>query len=155
MQSSSYRTCLICGSSFKPRTATAKTCSLACRNESFRDPTALGKKRVRPDGYIGVYVGHSKWLLEHRLVMEQLLGRKLDRREQVHHKDHDRQNNSPENLELTTIGQHMRDHHSGLRWSRNFDACIVCETVERRHAFQGMCWLCNNRYKRAQKQVTL
>jgi HNH endonuclease len=37
---------------------------------------------------------------EHRLVMSRVVGRSLNRDEWVHHKDGNRQNNEPSNLEL-------------------------------------------------------
>ena len=45
-------------------------------------------------------------VVEHdRLLMERKLGRKLKYNETVHHKDGDRQNNDPANLELITRGE--------------------------------------------------
>ena len=49
-----------------------------------------GYPSTRPAGY----------MFEHRLVMEQLLGRRLLPTEEVHHLDGNKQNNSPSNLEL-------------------------------------------------------
>jgi len=44
---------------------------------------------------------------EHRAVMERMIGRKLQKRETVHHKNGVRSDNRPENLELWT-GRHGR-----------------------------------------------
>jgi hypothetical protein len=54
----------------------------------------------------------GKRCLEHRLVMRQMIGRELESFEQVHHKDGDKINNHPSNLELWT-----RSHPSGQRAS--------------------------------------
>lgn len=61
---------------------------------------------VLKGGY--VYLGRVK---EHRWVMEQVLGRKLRDDEIVHHKNGNRQDNSPGNLEVWLLA----DNHKGQR----------------------------------------
>jgi hypothetical protein len=46
----------------------------------------------------------------HRHIMEQKLGRKLQPEEEVHHKDEDKLNNDPNNLELKTKSDHTSHH---------------------------------------------
>lgn len=67
-------------------------------------------------GYVYVrHPGHPRAKKDGRvkradLVMEQKLGRPLLPGEVVHHKDKDRANDSPENLELMTRSEHQRMH---------------------------------------------
>lgn len=78
-------------------------------------------KRERSDrmisgGYAYVRV-EGRWILEHRHVMSQVLGRPLERHEKVIHKDNNHLNNDPANLELWRVkkrdplGVRAADYH--------------------------------------------
>jgi hypothetical protein len=72
-----------------------------------KSPHWKGGVIVDKDGYRLLYCPdhpnvrrHTPYVLEHRLVMEKILGRYLLPEEVVHHKDKNKCNNSPENLQL-------------------------------------------------------
>ena len=52
------------------------------------------------------------YVLHHRIVMENYLGRVLNASEIVHHKDGNKKNNCIDNLELTCHSDHARKHSS-------------------------------------------
>jgi hypothetical protein len=67
------------------------------------------EKVFSTNGYVYVKVD-GKRVFEHRIVMENLLGRKLERYEHIHHKNGDRADNNPDNLELwVSIGKSKKD----------------------------------------------
>lgn len=57
---------------------------------------------------------NSGYVMEHRLVAEERLGRFLEPNEIVHHKDGNKTNNSPENLEVLTRSEHVQKHFDAL-----------------------------------------
>ena len=77
--------------------------------------------RVLRKGYWHIYkpnhpnaVLGEKYVAEHRLVMEEKLGRYLGRKEVVHHIDGDRQHNHPDNLMVfPTNAKHLQTELKG------------------------------------------
>jgi hypothetical protein len=99
--------------------------------------TGPGARVRRPDGYIAVYYpahpdsGKRKQVLEHRLVMEQTLGRRLRRDEHVNHINHIRDDNRPENLEVISAGDHARESNAwGKENRRRLKARLVALEIE-------------------------
>lgn len=62
-----------------------------------------GTTKISPDGYVSVKKG-KKWVFQHRLVMEEVIGRQMAKHETVHHINGIRDDNRPENLELWVGG---------------------------------------------------
>jgi hypothetical protein len=87
-----------------------------------KNPNWKGGRLVGSNGYVLVKVedGHhlahiNGYAYEHRIVAEQILGRKILPTELVHHKNEDRTDNRPENIEIvSSIWAHKVHHrHSG------------------------------------------
>lgn len=57
----------------------------------------------------------GKWVLQHRIIMEDLLGKKLTRAEKVHHINGDRKDNRIENLEMYTGVYRTKENPHGVR----------------------------------------
>ena len=79
-------------------------CSTAVRQQRGVRRLTDGRTTVHPEGYVRIAV-NGKYRLQHRVVMEQLLGRPLLPEENVHHLNGRRDDNRPENLELWTRSQ--------------------------------------------------
>lgn len=99
--------CAQCGKPLKPNChPRTKFCSHRCglldRDRRGQLHAAEGTRTLHSNGYVLLKVG-KKWVLEHRHVMQQKLGRSLEEHERVHHKDGNRSNNNPSNLELWKV----------------------------------------------------
>lgn len=132
------RPCVGCGEThFDP---TGVYCSRECY-ESSRAKNPLDRYHngrpviVDGGGYVRIYepdhprAFKSGRVLEHRWVVEQIIGRYLETDEHVHHIDHVRTNNDPSNLQLLSA----RDHLS-ITARENGDA--IREAVEARQKLQ-------------------
>lgn len=85
--------------------------------DGHRNPAWRGGRHARVDGYIEVWTPTGK-RLEHRVVMERHIGRALAEHEVVHHRDGNKTNNDPANLEVTTQSEHARHHSPEMHAAR-------------------------------------
>lgn len=126
------RQCKTCHKDFVPkergsRGAAQLFCSVSCarwQKRGSRPRTSGPAWYVAKNGYVSATV-NRRTALQHRLVMEQMLGRHLEPFESVHHRNGRRADNRPANLELWTkpqpTGQRPEDlvawvveHYRGL-----------------------------------------
>lgn len=92
-----------------------KTCgggfNRGAQRRGAASPQWKGGKRIDKTGYVQIrrpehpHAMVGGYMLEHRLVMESMIGRFLSTSETVHHKNGDRADNRPDNLELW-VGRH-------------------------------------------------
>jgi hypothetical protein len=107
IENGSTRFCLFCGCDFQPRNVQQKYCSRACGSKATAEERA-DKRRGKGKGRYVIRNG----MYEHRLVMEQMIGRKLRHGEVVHHRSNNGHDNSPSNLLLCR----SQSEHMKLEW---------------------------------------
>ena len=74
-------------------------------------PNWKGGRELTKAGYIRLWISREERVLEHRQLMEDHLGRKLNRSEIVHHINGNNADNRLSNLELTTFSDDIRRHN--------------------------------------------
>lgn len=111
---SRHITCAHCGTVVVASHKKARYCSIACSSAASKKPFIVKK------GYRKVLIpAHPRadakgYVFEHIVVAEAVLGRRLAKGEEIHHKDFNRQNNAPNNLKVcANHAEHMRFHRSG------------------------------------------
>ena len=112
--------CQTCNTEFerphgKMRMYCSRTCAMTGRYRKGQiRQRAEGETISHSSGYIQ-QKSDGKWIMQHRLVMEQIIGRPLKRDERVHHKNGNRQDNRPENLELWVGVERSKKDPHGVR----------------------------------------
>lgn len=122
------KNCGVCGYGFARRKKEAhwqfearRYCSRPCADKARGDAQRVANDEFKAR-YRQITTPDGRKMLEHRYVMELMLGRRLKRSEQVHHRNHDRLDNRPENLELVNSQEHGERHtqHATVK------NCAIC-----------------------------
>lgn len=111
--------CIVCDKEFyvqqnRAKKSCTKYCSRSClaKNHLSKFIPVHGFKPLnKPLHKYKTIKVNGKYIREHRYIMEQHLGRKLERWEHVHHINDDSSDNRIENLEVLSNSDHQRKEH--------------------------------------------
>lgn len=116
-----YKKCLKCQNRFKSRRRANRHgkiyrsmfCSQKCSHgfQILQNHWNWKKGLWRKNGYL--FSSKTKNYL-HRELFEKHIGRKLNKSEVIHHKNHNKNDNRVENLELMTASAHAKHHRMHL-----------------------------------------
>ena len=99
--------------------------------QRIRPKRVVGFSRLRADGYLEVKTPAREYVLEHRLVAAQMIGRALKTTEHVHHINGDRADNRPENLLVMSNAEHQKLHDWHI--TRFHGAELTCQGCGKRY----------------------
>ena len=104
------RICLFCKKEFIVQKCFRKNyCSKRCR---YKDQINIGHRYIGTQGYWYIKIGPKKYVLEHRLIAENKLGRRLSDEENVHHINGVKTDNRPENIKVFKNNSAHVTHHA-------------------------------------------
>lgn len=86
------------------------------KNQGKNNGNYNGGKKTRNDGYIEILVKPDIYRMEHRMVMEEFLRRKLTNEEEIHHINGKKDDNRLINLRLFINSSEHIKYHWNTKW---------------------------------------
>lgn len=105
------RVCLMCGKQYISSRASRKVCSTECAHK-YRSACAEHKVYMENGYLVEHHKGYNKKgnAKQHRMIVEEYIGRKLEPYEVVHHINGVKTDNRIENLQVMTASEHASLH---------------------------------------------